>query len=183
MTYERGLGRGGVLVRAGAFCLVLLGCGDDDSTCLPASLTNTCVAQLSNESQMCFDPQGSCTWDDADGGIAFEWKNGARYELHGGLVDIRFFSSDGDECGHAMRISRDDCDGFRNEVGMHWVDSCIVRANDAHKTAEAAEYRCDDGRTYRVSYNALMTSVNMCMNAAPDLLHCVDENGVEFGKR
>src|SRR4051812_38235682 len=46
-TYDlrAGLGRDGTRGRAGALALVLLlGCGDDDSACVPASLANTCVA-------------------------------------------------------------------------------------------------------------------------------------------
>jgi hypothetical protein len=97
-------------LRAGALSLLLLGCGgDDDSACLPASLAHTCVAQLSSEIQMCFDAQGSCTKAYTDGGVAYEWKNGARYEIADGPDgSLRAFSSDGDEC---MRTSGGDAEG------------------------------------------------------------------------
>jgi hypothetical protein len=186
MTYERGLGWGGAVLRAGTLALSLaLGCGDDDSACVPPSLQNTCVAELSSAIQMCFDPQGSCTWADTDGGLAFEWKNGARYELAGGFDDIRVYSSDGDEC---QRTTMPDADAgadycLHTQVGMRWVDSCVVRDDNDATKFEAVEYRCDNGRKYNLTYSAAMANANVCMNASPDLLHCVDKNGVQFGKQ
>lgn len=184
MDYTRGLGWVGVVLGAGALCLLLPACGDDDSACLPQSLANTCVAELSSEIQTCFNPQGSCRWADTDGGLSFEWKNGARYEIAGGFDDIRAYSSEGDECLRTTvtdaGAGADEC--LRTQVGTRWVDTCVVRA-DSNAMIEAVEYRCDSGRKYNLTYSAAMANANMCVSMSPDPLHCVDKNGVEFGKQ
>ena len=167
-------------------CVVVLfaaSCGDDDgNACLPAQVRGTCVEEVSREGTSCFEPEGKCTWQTADGGLTFEWQNGARMEYQGFLLpdQARIFGSDGQLCSETTRLDNDTCKtvGYHNAAGGDWVDTCI---RGTAEKPEGIHYTCKNGSEYDVKYRADLVNTAACSKQGPDILRCVDEDGVRFG--
>jgi hypothetical protein len=159
---------------------LLAACGGDDTgACVPPGLQGTCVEEVADEVEACFDSEGSCTFVSEDDLTTFEWANGARVEFEGVSLlpeTMRVVASDGTVCGEVTTITAAACQGFRQASSSAYFDTCIDTTPSGD--IERVRYVCESGAEHSAGNSALAPAA--CMDQSYGIGGCIGSDGEPF---